>query len=153
MSFADLFKNAIFPSLGATDKSGVIQELLESLAERKMIPKKEVDSLTAEVVEREQLGSTGIGKGIGIPHIKTDLVKELTCALGTSEEGIDFAAIDGDPVYTIFLILAPNDDNESYLNLLRWISSLARNRDFCRFIRMPQSSEDIQSLLHEMTSA
>lgn len=100
----------IIIGMKATEKQAALDELLQVLEKNNLIQdRKQVLDI---LLEREKLGSTGIGQGIAVPHAKTDQVKNLVCALGTSEKGINFDSLDGEPVYIIFLVLAPSGATE-----------------------------------------
>jgi PTS system nitrogen regulatory IIA component len=90
----------------------------------------EEDSISKIVLEREELGTTGIGEGIAVPHGKSDAVDRLVAAFGRSEKGIDFGSIDNQPVHLLFLLVAPRDSAGPHLMALARISRLLKNRDF-----------------------
>ena len=87
---------AVTLNLQATDKEGVLQEMVNLLAQTRDLGDKK--SVVKSLVDRENLGSTGIGQGIAIPHGKTDKVKELCACLGISQRGVNFDSLDGEPV-------------------------------------------------------
>ena len=91
--------------LEATDKESVLKEMVDLLAEVKDVGDKK--NILRALIERENLGSTGIGQGIAIPHGKTDKVDGLVAVLGVSRKGVNFEALDGEPVYILFLLVAP----------------------------------------------
>jgi mannitol/fructose-specific phosphotransferase system IIA component (Ntr-type) len=93
--------------LRANEKHDILKELVDVLAEVKDIGDKKL--ILKALLERESLGSTGIGQGIAIPHGKTDKVKELISVLAISKQGVNFEALDGEPVYIFFLLVAPKD--------------------------------------------
>ena len=102
-----LDKRAIKIGLNATDKTGVLKELVGILSNIRNIGDQK--SIVKALVERENLGSTGIGQGIAIPHGKTDKVDSLVAILGVSNQGVNFDALDGEPVYIFFLLVTPKD--------------------------------------------
>jgi len=104
---------------------------------------KEVKAL----LERENLGSTGIGQGIAIPHGKTDKVNRLVAVLGLSKKGINFDALDGEPVYIFFLLVAPKDTAGPHLKALAQISRLLRDAYFCELIRRCETPEQLFQLI------
>ena len=149
---ADLItKAAIVEALAATDKVGALTEVLAAAAQAKLVAKKNTTALLASLCQREKLGSTGIGNGVAIPHVKSDELTRLGLVVARSLAGIDYDAIDGRPVQTLFLLLAPTAEQQAHLAALRWISGLARNRDFRRFFLAAKSGDDVRALLVEMS--
>ena len=101
------------------------------------------------LLERESLGSTGVGNGIAIPHTKTDLVKKITIAFGKSEKGIDFDSLDKKPVYLVFLIIAPEEAHETYLRVLARISRLLHEEKIRNGLRHAQSPRQVINLIRK----
>jgi mannitol/fructose-specific phosphotransferase system IIA component (Ntr-type) len=102
--------------------------------------------------EREALGSTGLGNGVAVPHVKQTRVAEIRLAVAISAAGIPFDAIDGRPVHIMFLVLGTKGAApEEHLQVLRWVSGLARNADFRRFARSAGSRDALRELLTEMS--
>ena len=125
-----LKENNIKIPLTGVDKIGVIDEMLECLTESGEIERKTKIQLLKDVVKREKIQSTGIGDGIAIPHIRTDLVENLICALGINrDEGIRFSSIDGKPVNIIFFFLSPERETGDHLKLLSEISFVLRKKE------------------------
>lgn len=110
----------IFPGLAATDRAGVLHALAEKVAGRGAGPNA-VD-LYQKLLEREQLGSTGIGAGIAIPHCKLPGLKAGLVAIGTVPQGVDFGAADGEPVKVFFLVVSPSESPADHLQVLAAIS-------------------------------
>ena len=106
---------AIVPTLTATDRNGVIRELVVSLAEKGGIPQTAVDEIVAALIKREQNGSTGFGKGVAVPHVKHAKVKKMAGTIGRSTTGVDFAALDHQPVYSVVLLLSPENQPQQHL--------------------------------------
>src|SRR5438045_4471734 len=100
-----LREDLVFPDLAATDKAGVLTELCADLA--RAYPALSAQKLTETLLEREKLGSTGIGEGVAIPHGKVPGLPGLLAAFGRKRNGVDFAAIDGKPTFLLFLLFAP----------------------------------------------
>lgn len=123
-----LCEKAVSADLRSIDKKGVIEELVDLLIKSGKIKEKDKQEIVKIILDREALGSTGIGQGIAIPHGKCDSVKELTAALGISKRGINFDALDGEPVYIFFLLLAPEDSAGPHLKALAKISRLLRDK-------------------------
>ena len=115
-------------NLKAKNKQEVLEELVELLVKAGEIEDKE--GMVKVLLEREKLGSTGIGEGVGIPHGKTKTVKKLVAAFGRSERGIDFDSLDGEPAYLFFLMVAPHDSAGPHLKALARISRILKENDF-----------------------
>ena len=103
-------------------KTEILRELLTVMLEDGVIH--DLDSVLAEFLEREAKGSTGIGNGIAIPHVRTDQVGELEYLFANSEEGIDFDSLDGEPVYIVCLMMAPKDSHGKHIKALAKISRI-----------------------------
>jgi nitrogen PTS system EIIA component len=141
---------AILAEVKATTKESALKELLTLAQEAGAFPKKAGAVLAKKIAEREALGSTGIGNGVAVPHVKGEDVKQVSLVLGRSPAGIEWHAIDGRPVHTIFLLTAPPTEAELHLKCLRWISGLARSADFRRFFLDAADAAAIRDLLSEM---
>jgi len=140
---------AITPDLKASDRDGAIRELVEALAHGGALPVSAIDDVVAAVVKREQNGSTGFGKGVAVPHVKHPKVKAMAGAIGRSAGGIDFAALDHQPVYTIFLLLSPENQPQQHLQAMNIVFSNLQKDMFRRFLRQSQTREAIVDLLDE----
>jgi PTS system nitrogen regulatory IIA component len=140
-----LEKRAIKLDLQATEKEDALKELVEVLSKVKDIgdPK----SIVKVLIERESLGSTGIGQGIAIPHGKTDRVSELVAVLGISRKGVNFEALDGEPVYIFFLLVAPKETAGPHLKALAQISRLLRDTYFCELLKRCKTPDELYELI------
>jgi len=108
MKLSDLLaEESVIPDLKATDKTGVLEELVEVL--RKHDPSLDKNALVKVLLERERLGSTGIGDGIAIPHGKFYGVDRPIISFGRSRKGLEFDSVDGEPAYLFFLLVAPEN--------------------------------------------
>lgn len=125
-----LISDAIEPNMKSTTKSEAIKELVALLKNSGAIA--DAGPIADAILSREELGTTGIGEGIAIPHGKSDAVDRLVAAFGRSEKGIDFNSIDNQPVQLLFLLVAPKDSTGPHLMALARISRLLKNRDFRR---------------------
>lgn len=144
--------DAIIPELQATDRDGVIRELVNSLASSGAVPADAVDEVVAALVKREQNGSTGFGKGVAVPHVKHARVTKMAGTVGRSTSGIDFAALDHQPVYSIFLLLSPDDAPQQHLQAMNIVFSNLQKDTFRRFLRGAATREAITDLLDEADS-
>ena len=122
-----LKEGAIIAELHATDKKGVLEELTAPIAEASGVSHEE---MVRVLLERERLGSTGIGGGIAIPHGKSKSLESLWMGFGRSRKGIDFEAVDGRPAHLFFLLLASEDSTGVHLKMLARISQLLKNSEF-----------------------
>lgn len=142
-----LSEKAISADLQATDKEGVVRELIDLISKSAGIKNK--DEIAKVLMSREELGSTGIGLGIGIPHGKSDAVKDLVAAFGISRKGIDFDALDGEPVHIFFCLVAPEDSAGPHLKALARISRLLKDKYFRDFLKGLDDSKKIFKAIKE----
>jgi len=150
MKLKDFIVNeAIQPELKATDRDGAIRELVSALASAKALPDDAVDDVVAALVKREQNGSTGFGKGVAVPHAKHPKVAKMVGVLGRSVGGIDFAALDHQPVYSIVLLLSPENQPQQHLQAMNIVFSNLQKDMFRRFLRGSTTREAIVDLLDE----
>jgi PTS system fructose-specific IIA component/PTS system nitrogen regulatory IIA component len=150
MKFSDFVSvRAIKADLAAFDKPGAIRELVESLAEAGSIKAADTAGIVAAIMKREELGSTGIGRGVAVPHTKHSSVERLVGTVGVSSEGVDFNSLDGDKVQLFFLLVSPLDRPGDHLRALENISRQLRDETFCRFLKQAKTGQDIQQLLEE----
>ncbi len=144
-----LVADATVDDLEATDKAGAVKELVKKLVDAGRLGEKQAKAAAQAVMDREALGSTGIGRGIAVPHAKHASAKQIVGVLGRSKKGVQFAAIDGEPVYLVFLLLSPPDQPGPHLKALEHISVVLRDENFSRFLRRAKDREEIVSLLAE----
>jgi len=145
-------KQAILPQLQNTDRDGVIGELVDALIAAGTVPKTLREDLIKMILQREKGGSTGFGKGVAVPHARHEKVKKMTAALGVSQQGVDFNALDKAPVYSIFLLLSPKDKSEEHLQAMENIFSNLQKDTFRRFLRQSTTVDQIVDLLAEADS-
>lgn len=150
MKFADFIcVSAIKAQLAADDKESVIRELVGSLTAAGEIKEAEQESIVKAIMKREELGSTGIGRGVAVPHTKHPSVDRLVGTVGVSQEGVDFQSLDGEKVQLFFLLVSPPDRPGDHLRALENISRQLRDDTFCRFLKQSKSADDIRQLLEE----
>jgi mannitol/fructose-specific phosphotransferase system IIA component (Ntr-type) len=150
MKLKDFIVNeAITPELAASDRDGAIRELVTALAGAGALPAASVDEVVAALIKREQNGSTGFGKGVAVPHVKHAKVKKMAGTVGRSVNGIDFAALDHQPVYSVFLLLSPDNQPQQHLQAMNIVFSNLQKDTFRRFLRQSTSRETIVELLDE----
>lgn len=146
MKIADLLsETAISTSLKARDKKGVIRELVDLLVRAGEVEKGE--ELFRAVMEREKLGSTGIGHGIAIPHAKVGSVKELVASFACSEKGVPFDSLDGAPAFLFFLLVAPQDSAGPHLKALARISRLLKEASFRKQLRDAKTPSEVVKII------
>ena len=141
--------DAVTPELNATERNGVIRELVESLADHGVFDAGDLDDIVDSVIAREKQGSTGFGKGVAVPHVKHEKIRRMAATVGRSSQGVDFAALDRAPVYTIVLLLSPNDDPEGHLAAMEKIFRHLQRDNFRRFLRQADTKEAIADLIAE----
>jgi PTS system nitrogen regulatory IIA component len=150
MKFSDFVcVQAIKADLSADDKQGVITELVDSLVTAGAIHPGEKEGIVKAIMKREELGSTGIGRGVAVPHTKHASVDRLIGTVGVSNHGIDFNSLDGEKVQLFFLLVSPPDRPGDHLRALENISRQLRDDTFCRFLKQAKAPEDIHTLLEE----
>lgn len=142
-------KDAIVPDLEAPNKESAIRAMVQSLKDAGTIPSDDQESIIAAIMKREDLGSTGIGNGVAVPHTKHPSVDKLIATVALSKEGIDFASLDGEAVYILFLLVSPPDQPGDHLRGLENISRHLRNQNFCNFLRQADTRQDVVDLLEE----
>lgn len=144
---------ATIPELAATDRNGAITELVEALAAAGTLSKKSVKTVAAAVIKREAEASTGIGKGVAVPHVKSKVVTRAMAAVGQSSAGLDFAALDEQPVYSVILLISPDDKPEMHLEAMENIFKHLQKEKFRRFLRQCRTPERLHDLLREADEA
>ena len=142
-----LNEKAVSAELKASNKEGALRELVDILAKAEGIRNRE--ELFKVLMSRESLGSTGIGQGVGIPHAKTNTVKKLVAALGISQTGVNFDALDGEPVHIFFLLVAPEDSAGPHLKGLARISRLLKDKFFRESLKQLKDEKAILKLIRE----
>lgn len=141
----------LLPRLATQSRDAVLDELFAALGGAMSVSPELGRELRAAIAERERKGSTGIGNGVAVPHVKCDAVSHCQLVVGRSVDGVDdWNAIDGRPVHLVFLIVSPKAQSERHLAILRWVSTLARQADFRRFARDVDDAAALRELLHEM---
>ena len=141
-----LHKEAIISDLKAIDKQGVLEELVMPVAS---IAGVNQDYLVKVLMERERLGSTGIGEGVGIPHGKLKDLASLVLGFGLSRKGIDFESMDGQPTHIFFLLVTPENSTGLHLKLLAQISRILKNEFFRQKLMDAANSDEIYSIIQE----
>jgi PTS system fructose-specific IIA component/PTS system nitrogen regulatory IIA component len=139
----------VIPELKATDRNGVIRELAQSLADHNAINPEHVETIVRAAIARERQGSTGFGKGVAVPHVKHERVDRMIATIGRSSHGVDFAALDRAPVYTVVMLLSPVSNPEDHLAAMERIFRYLQRENFRRFLRQADTHEGIMELIRE----
>jgi mannitol/fructose-specific phosphotransferase system IIA component (Ntr-type) len=150
MKFADFIcQDAILAQLSAVDKESSIREMVQALSKAGQIDAEQAESIVKAIMKREELGSTGIGRGVAVPHTKHPSVDRLVGTVAVSSQGVDFTSLDGEVVHLFFLLVSPPDRPGDHLRALENISRQLRDDTFCRFLKQAKTTKDIQQLLNE----
>ena len=139
-------KEAILDDLKSQNKKGLLEELVTPLAASTGLNS---DNLVRVLMERERLGSTGIGGGIGIPHGKIKDLESLVLGFGLSRKGIDFESIDGEPTHIFFVLITPEDSTGLHLKLLARISRILKNDHFKERLLNAADRDEIFEIIKE----
>ncbi len=144
-----LDKNAVSVELKSHQKEEILAELVNLLIASGSIKKTEKNNIIKKLREREALGSTGIGKGVGIPHAKCPKVKKMVAAFGISKNGIDFKSLDGKLSYIFFLLIAPGEIPGPHLKALAGISRLLDDKFVRDRLRTAKNTQEILKIIRE----
>ncbi len=132
-----------------SDRDGVIEELAWSLDKAGKLGKDKCKDVIKAVIKRENEASTGLGKGVAVPHVKHKTVKDVVAAIGLSDAGIDFLALDKQPVYSVILLISPQDDPDKHLQAMENIFRHLQHERFRKFLRQCRTTEQVKDLIIE----
>ena len=150
MKLAELVHGpSVIATLEATDRNGVIRALVQSLAQHGGIAAEHVETVARAVIARENQGSTGFGKGVAVPHAKHACIEKMVATIGRSAHGLDFAALDRAPVYTVVMLLSPASAPEEHLAAMERIFRYLQRDNFRRFLRQAETREGIIEIIEE----
>ncbi len=150
MNFADFVCfEAIVPELEATDRDGVIAELVMALDKAKKLGRGNSQKIIKSIIKRENEASTGMGKGVAVPHVKHEIAKDVVAAIGQSSKGIDFCSLDKQPVYSVVLLISPKDAPDKHLEAMEKVFKHLQQEKFRKFLRQSRNAEQIKDLLLE----
>lgn len=138
---------AITVQVRSAQRDEVIAELLDSVVASGVVPAAIRDELMLRVLERERKGSTGFGRGVAVPHVKHKSVTKMAAAIGLSPRGIDFNALDKQPVHSVVLLVSPEDKPEDHLQAMEVIFKNLSKETFRRMLRQAASADDVRQLL------
>ena len=148
-----LSRGAICMDIRSSRREDAVRELLEALVTDNRLPAQMLEASLEAVEKREKLGSTAIGNGVAVPHARLQGLDGTVIAIGLSKEGVEFRALDGEPVHQVFLVLGPEEHPDDYIEVMRRISGLLQNGDFRRFMSKSGNPEDVIALFQEMDGA
>ncbi|TWU29506.1 PTS sugar transporter subunit IIA [Bythopirellula polymerisocia] len=150
MKFVDFVsREAIRTDIEVDNKEQVIRAMANALLEAGKIAEDQHESIVEAILKREELGSTGIGRGVAVPHTKHPSVKELVGTVAVSDSGVDFDSLDGEKVHLLFMLVSPPDRPGDHLRALENISRQLRDETFCRFLKQSKEPGDVWQLLEE----
>ena len=144
-----LSKEQIIPDLQAADRWQAIDELINNLVATGKIKPEHREAITAVVRKRETSMSTGIGFGIGIPHASTDLIYEVVGALGRSKKGVDFNALDNQPVHLVMLFLVPQGQFQKHLHTLANIAKMLHKSEFRQSLEQAPDADTMLAAIRD----
>jgi nitrogen PTS system EIIA component len=151
MNISDLLApDAVIPALKVQSKKLLLQELAARAALQTRLPEKRIFET---LIERERLGTTGVGQGIAIPHGRMAEVSRITGVFARLEGGLDYEAVDGQPVDLVFMLLAPENAGADHLKALARVSRLLRNQQTCEKLRTANTGEAIYAILTDRGSS
>ncbi len=150
MKFADFVCfEAVVPELKATDRNGVIRELIDSLCDCGKLTQNSGKEVARTVIKRENEASTGMGKGVAVPHVKYKGIDHAVATVGRCPAGIDFNALDKQPVHTVIALISPADNPDQHLKTMEKIFRHLQNEKFRKFLRQSTTKDEIEDLLLE----
>lgn len=145
-------ERAVVPDLASRERDGVVAELVDALIEAGAAKQELRDELIRSVISREERGSTGFGKGVAVPHVKHEDVDSMAAAVGVSADGVDFNALDKQPVYSFILLLSPAQKPDEHLQAMEVIFKNLSQDTFRKFLRQAGSVQDVMTLMDEADS-
>ena len=140
---------ATVAELKARDRDGVIVELVASLEKAGRLGAAKCKEVAASVIKRENEASTGMGKGVALPHVKHKAVKDVVAAIGLRGTGVDFFALDKQPVYSVILLISAADNPDKHLQAMECVFRHLQQERFRRFLKQCRSAEQVEDLIKE----
>jgi mannitol/fructose-specific phosphotransferase system IIA component (Ntr-type) len=137
-------------NLEAADKDDALRQMIDALAAAKAIPKAKAKEICKEVLDRERQASTGIGKGVGIPHARSAHAKQVALAIARIPGGIDFGAVDGERVRVVLLLVSPQARPEEHLAAMRSIVGMVRDPYHCKRLHGCETAQSFLDLVAEL---
>ncbi|WP_437184896.1 PTS sugar transporter subunit IIA [Planctomicrobium sp. SH668] len=140
---------AILPQLVVDSKQAAIRQMVGALKAAGKIREADEEAIVAAITKREELGSTGIGRGVAVPHTKHPSVESIIATVAICHDGLDFESLDGEDVYILFLLISPPDRPGDHLRGLETITRHLKNDDFCSFLKQATTAQAVIDLLQE----
>lgn len=147
-----IVRDAVIANLASAERDDVIGEMVDSIIAAGVAKPAVRDELVRAILDREKKGSTGFGKGVAVPHVKHKAIGKMCATIGLSARGVDFNALDRQPVYSVFLLLSPEDKPEEHLLAMEVIFKNLSQERFRRFLRQASAVPDVLTLLDEADS-
>lgn len=145
---SDLLKERFINlKLDGEEKKEVIAELVDLIGQSKKLKNKK--AFLKSLLEREELGSTGIGNGVAIPHAKTKVVKNFILAFARKDQGLDFGALDGEKTYLFFMLASPEDDIGGHLKILAEISRIVKDKFIVDLLRRAKDKKELLKIISQ----
>ncbi len=141
--------DAVVAGLAATTREAAVREMIASLAAAGQFAGADLEDIVRAVLRREQLGSTGIGRGIAIPHTRHTSVTQLIGTLATVETGIPFDSIDGEPVHVLVLLISPQDRPADHLRALESVVHTVADDAFVQALRAARTKDELVEMLRQ----
>lgn len=148
-----IVRDAVIVDLQATEKEDAIREMVASLERAGCFAEADRENIIRAILSREELGSTGIGNGVAVPHTRHPKVDHLIGTVAVSHKGVNFAALDGEPVWVLVLIISPPSYPGDHLRALEKVSHLLKNAQFVTMLRRSHTVEQVQAELDEADQA
>ena len=153
MKLADfIVTDALVPQLSGNDRDAVIREMVDALVSAEAIDAEVRDQIIQYITDREKKGSTGFGKGVAVPHVKHPGIERMVATIGVSPTGVDFNALDKQAVYSVVLLISPEDRPDEHLQAMENIFRNLQKDTFRKFLRQATTREEIRELIEEADS-
>ncbi|MDH7598321.1 MAG: PTS sugar transporter subunit IIA [Sedimentisphaerales bacterium] len=150
MKFEDFICfEATIPELGPVDRDGAIEALVNALCKAGRVKTSHIKEIVKLLIGREKEASTGIGKGVAVPHVKHASIEHVVGVVGLSQTGIEFRSLDKQPVFVIILLLSPLDMPDQHIKAMEWVFRHLQHDRFRRFLRQCRTAGEVEELLRE----
>ena len=140
---------AILPDLKADSKESAIRQMVGSLTKSGRIRETDEEAIVTAILKREELGSTGIGRGVAVPHTKHPSVSSIIATVALCHDGLDFESLDGEDVFILLLLVSPPDRPGDHLRGLETITRHLKKDDFCSFLKQSTTQQQVMDILVE----
>ena len=148
MDLAKIFKSDCIRGLSTQlSKAGALRDLVETLAVKARIPGDKADLIAAALIEREQFGTTGMGKGLAMPHLRSHFVHDFVGAIGVAPQGIDFNSLDGMPTRVVILLISPFEQREQHFAVMARVARLLSDTTLQYSLQLDRGPEELLSFL------